>query len=872
VSFTIREYSFFALSLLAAVWFFVAYPSQDPRSVAELSVDRSTIEQKASDWLKSMGHEVQNYDQHSRFKANRRLLDSLQTSFGRSEVIERLRGKEILNIEPYFWEVSLESQTSGEGEPVEPPGSSREDLKIHLDEDGNILEFVSPASILSTQKVNRSAIAAIFGASKDSAATILSTYSDTLLSRHMQIDLQRDWEQKEPQENRKLSQFNSELKEGRIYRLSKQDIFKMAQFYLGQTGWDSSELIADTVQLNRTNSVNTATATFNLSRPILEQELSLDVNFTATGALQRITSTYNQTSGGPDNDQGLWSVLRHALIILFVLGGVVLFFFRIRAGAIDTKPALVVSIVSGLAVSVMVLLFMIAELDVFSGNTQWSQNIQVLVMAGLAGAGSSLAFFVFFAIGDSINRQHWPQKLNIYDYLRQGMIFNKPIGFMLVRSVMTAFVLAGLWTLLLWLFPQFYFNIGNVFLHEITAWPPLHVALSNALVSLCIVLGIFLVLGGQTFAQTKNKLFSSILMVIACGIAVPFTGSFGPLFYEFIIAAGVGLAMVLIYLQWDFLTLFLSHFLFLGLIKTTSGWIVSGSMDTYIFVSLILLMAFLMGGGLVAIARGKEETVLSQYVPEYVEELAQEQRIRQELEIAREVQQSFLPIRTPEFDQLELAAICKPAYETGGDYYDFIPLDKNRVAVTIGDVSGKGIQAAFYMTFVKGILHSLCRELDSPAEILKKTNRLFWENAPRGTFISLVYGIVDLEEQTFHFARAGHNPVIRVNANNGSVEELQPKGLGIGLTKDYSFDQNIEEVKLDLSGDDLLILYTDGIVEALNENHIFYGTHRLNNLLNKNKQMSAAEILDLLSEDVRSFIGNAKQHDDMTMLIMKLKH
>jgi len=285
---------------------------------------------------------------------------------------------------------------------------------------------------------------------------------------------------------------------------------------------------------------------------------------------------------------------------------------------------------------------------------------------------------------------------------------------------------------------------------------------------------------------------------------------------------------------------------------------------------VVLMGAFLVGGFL-AIAKGKEQKVLSRYVPSYVEELAQEQRIKQELQIAREVQQSFLPVQTPEFEHFELAGICKPAYETGGDYYDFMQLDDKRVAVAIGDVSGKGIQAAFYMTFIKGILHSLCREIESPAEVLKKTNRLFCDNAQRGTFISLVYGIIDLEEQTFRFARAGHNPIIRMNGANDKVDELQPKGIGLGLTKSEAFDDNIEELELNLDQEDVLVLYTDGIVEALNEAHVFYGSKRLNSKLRSNKQRTAAEILKEISEDVRSFIGEAKQHDDMTMVVMKCK-
>nr|WP_286670536.1 PP2C family protein-serine/threonine phosphatase [Fodinibius salsisoli] len=269
--------------------------------------------------------------------------------------------------------------------------------------------------------------------------------------------------------------------------------------------------------------------------------------------------------------------------------------------------------------------------------------------------------------------------------------------------------------------------------------------------------------------------------------------------------------------------------------------------------------------------RGKEEKVLSRFVPDYVDELAQEERIKQELRIARNVQESFLPVRTPEFEHLELAGICKPAYETGGDYYDFIQLDDHRLAVAIGDVSGKGIQAAFYMTFVKGVLHSLCREIESPVELLKKANRLFCDNAPRGIFISLAYGIVDLKKKEFRFARAGHNPILRLDTHKETIEELQPGGIGIGLTTGRSFDDNIEEMKVELTKNDALILYTDGIVEALNENQTFYGTYRLNNLLAKHGDSSAEDLLQVLSDDLNTYIGSAKQHDDMTVVIMKMK-
>jgi len=881
VNLSSREYLFFAVGLLAAVWFFVGYPSQDPRYIIKLETNKASIEKKAISRFESLGYESSKYRVRTSFEANQKLLDSLQASLGRDQMIEYFKNNEVANIEPYYWEVRFQkvakedqsfSLSSGDNDEQNNSNQPNEDaIKVRFDPEGHFLEFVNNKDIMPLKVVNRSAIASAFSANKDSVTSLLAQYNDSALTQKLIVDLGHNFHPETESPERELRQLSHRLGGRGPFLLSEKDMFQMASFYLSKTGWKQSELVRDSVQLGRINGLNTTTARFQMAKPKLDQQLYLNVKITATGGLLNISSAYNPRTQSSSTFQELVPLLRNALIFLFCLAGVIIFFFRIRARAIDSKPALVVAILSGIAVSVIVLLNALPQLNLFSASTNWTLTIAIMIGAGIGGAGTSLAMFVFFAIGDSITRQHWSQKLDMYDYLRQGMLYNKPIGAMLIRSIFLGFILAGLWTLMLWLFPNFYIEIRDVFQQGKAAWPSAYVFLISGLVSLIYILGIFLVLGGQVYAMSRNKITTSIILVLACMIVVPITGHYGPFWVESIIAGVVGIVLTLIYLRWDFLTLWLSHFLFLGLVLTASGWTVSHSMDGYIFLIFLGFMAFLLIVGFLAISRGKEEQVLSRYVPQYVEELAQEERIKQELQIAREVQQSFLPVRTPQFDRLELAAICKPAYETGGDYYDFIPLDENRVAVTIGDVSGKGIQAAFYMTFIKGILHSLCRESDSPAEILKKTNRLFCDNAPRGIFISLVYGIIDLEDKVFHFARAGHNPIIRMNTQNKKVEELQPEGIGIGLTKSEIFDQNIEEVRLELAPNDVLVLYTDGIVEALNENHKFYGTHRLNNLLNRNKDRTAADLLDNVSKDIRTFIGEAKQHDDMTMMVMKLK-
>lgn len=876
---TVKRNIFFVLGLIAAVWFFVGYPSQDPRSIIDIAqTDQKIIEQKAIEQLDSLGINYSDYQVDVQFYSNQELLESLQYTLGRDEMISRFRQADYPNLKIYYWDVQIDFESEAESrvenakEATEESASESKTqgtIRMHFSPAGEFLELAGIDKVLSAHSANKSALAATFGTHHNKAYQVLSSYSDEFLARQLFIDLQQNWKQYDLSDDQQLLELEKSLDQQQSFRLSSQDVFDMAKYHLRQTGWDFSDLAQDTVQLGRMNGQNTAIAQFNSADSLLGQDLSFEVHLTSTGGLVGINSDY--AASLDDSNRQIWSTIRGALLFLFGLAGVIVFFFRIRARAIDTQPALVVAVISGLAISLVILLGNIPDNSFFTADGSWTQGIELIVRTGLAGAAISMAYFVFFAIGDSITRQHWSQKLTMYDYIRQGMFFNKPVGFMLVQSVALAFILAGVWTIILWLFPQISFHIHNeVFVSQQAAWSPIYLGLSNGIFSLGLVIGAFLVLGGQAFAQTKNKIIASVLMMLACGVVVPYSGYLEANGFQFVAGTILGISMVFIYLKWDFLTLLISHYLFSIITTTTTGWVVAESPDTSIFISALVLTGIVLVCGIAAISFGKEEKVLSRYVPDYVEELAQEHRIKQELQIARDVQQSFLPIETPHLQKMELAAICKPAYETGGDYYDFVQLDDHRIAVTIGDVSGKGIQAAFYMTFIKGILHSLCREIESPAEILKKVNRLFYDNAQRGTFISLVYGIIDLQKNTFRFARAGHNPVLRVGSNNGSFEELKPKGIGIGLSKD-SFDDQLEEVELSLKGSDVLILYTDGIVEALSESKKFYGSKRLNKMIKKYVSQSAKNILNSLAKDIRTFTGSARQHDDMTMMVIKLK-
>jgi serine phosphatase RsbU (regulator of sigma subunit) len=250
-----------------------------------------------------------------------------------------------------------------------------------------------------------------------------------------------------------------------------------------------------------------------------------------------------------------------------------------------------------------------------------------------------------------------------------------------------------------------------------------------------------------------------------------------------------------------------------------------------------------------------------------IEESLERERLRQELMVAREMQQRLLPRKFPEHEAMEVTAISEPSLEVGGDYFDFVRLEKDRVGVVIGDVSGKGVSAAFYMAEVKGIFQSLSKITKSPRELLIRANQTLMENLERKAFISVLYAIYDPTASTVTLARAGHCPMIRIS---GAEHELiRPNGLGLGLTEGDLFETSTEERTLRLRHGDVCIFYTDGITEARNTEGEEFGYERLVNLAREIHAFSAREIQDRILSEIRAYCGKAGFEDDLTLVVVK---
>ncbi len=252
-------------------------------------------------------------------------------------------------------------------------------------------------------------------------------------------------------------------------------------------------------------------------------------------------------------------------------------------------------------------------------------------------------------------------------------------------------------------------------------------------------------------------------------------------------------------------------------------------------------------------------------------EQAERQRLEEELRIARQIQMSLLPAddrgRLP---GLRVAALCLPAAEVGGDYYDLLPLGDTRMGVLVADVSGKGTSAALYMAELKGLVLSLSRIYESPAQLLAEANRILSSNMDSRTFVTMTYAVVDIAARRMRYARAGHNPVIQLEAKSRTTRVLAPSGLGLGLDPGERFEQILEEAEVPLTPGDVFLFFTDGLSEAMNAGAELFGEGRLRRVLEESGGLGSEEMKERILDEVRLFVGEAAPHDDMTLVVLKV--
>jgi len=512
------------------------------------------------------------------------------------------------------------------------------------------------------------------------------------------------------------------------------------------------------------------------------------------------------------------------------------------------------------------------------GNLAFLNTKVILVLTNGLIVYFFLALLVFatWSVGESYARSLWPEKLRGIDSFINAHIFSIQSGSSLgkgwVLGIGASFFYIAAAILLNQPYANLFINTSRS-LEIFTGFAPAASVVLDSMSSAMIasIVTVFFVIN-ISYQRWKKKWLSIVLTGIVTVFAFVISET-PPSLNNFTIGLVkdflFGCFIAYLYFKFDLLTI-ASMFFTSGMISRSLA-LVSSDNSFYQFNFLLISVAFLVIPIIYIVSRlRKEEYVLESYgLPSHVQRISERERLRKELEIAAKVQLSLLPKEEPKIPGYDIAAISIPAIEAGGDYFDFVKLSGSKLGVAIGDVSGKGVGAAIYMTLTKGILQAHAEEDTSPKNVLAKVNRLLYKTIEKNSFVSMFYAILDVNQHKMIYSRAGHNPGILTSQQSGGTKLLLSKGMALGLEEGHIFSATLNEEEFSINQGDVFVLYTDGFTEAMNERHDQFGEDRLISLIEKNRNLSSRELINLVIKEVDKFVDNFPQHDDMTMVVVK---
>ena len=264
-----------------------------------------------------------------------------------------------------------------------------------------------------------------------------------------------------------------------------------------------------------------------------------------------------------------------------------------------------------------------------------------------------------------------------------------------------------------------------------------------------------------------------------------------------------------------------------------------------------------------------EQSAFALYNAIIYSEANEKKRLDHDLQIARDIQRILLPSKPPAIEGFDIAGINYAARQVSGDYFDYIRVDDDRLGVVIADVSGKGVPASLIMAICRSVLRAEARLAQSPAEVLRKVNRQLYPDIKEDMFISMAYLILDHKNNHVTLSRGGHDAPLLYRAASGEVEVLKPPGMALGIDSGDVFDRITGDLSVPLERDDCLLLYTDGVTEALDAHGNEFGPERMIRSLRASAREGAQGVINRLTADVRHFVGGHPQHDDITLIVVR---
>jgi Stage II sporulation protein E (SpoIIE) len=555
-------------------------------------------------------------------------------------------------------------------------------------------------------------------------------------------------------------------------------------------------------------------------------------------------------------------------VLLLIL--LVMFLKKYHAGEVGVGTAsFLFAAVLLLAVTLDLIIAPSAAYGSNVGSIDAAQNAYAIAGFKILFIDIPLAVLVFlaWAVGESYARERWGERLASFDAILRRDPINATVGKSLLTGVLTAPAVAAA-TLLLGFVPVllgFAYPIRGTGTMMILflGGPPAAVlaalgqAVATALVAILFVLA---------FAHRRRMLWLGIIIAAALvaigGISDP---PIGPLEPRLLFGWGAGLAAIGVFLGWDLLAaataLFLGSLLSMALpLLSVSG----GSLSQQIILSIVVPALIAVGLGVAGLMTRREVVYSYEDLAPHVKRIVERERVKAEIDAANRIQAALLPLDAPSFAGATVSSHYRAATEIGGDYFDFLKLSTGDIGIAFGDVSGHGLTSGIVMAMAKSALLVQVDYEHSPRAVLDVLNEVVMKTSPKRTMMTFFFGVLDPRAQTLRFSSAGHLDPYVYRSATGKVEALSSWGFPLGVKRREPYR---EHTVVFLPGD-RLVLYSDGLIEAIDDDGNPFGFERFEQVILSNGHLAADDIKKALLAAVRKFTRNRPPEDDQTLVVV----
>lgn len=567
------------------------------------------------------------------------------------------------------------------------------------------------------------------------------------------------------------------------------------------------------------------------------------------------------------------TLLRYGTIFLLLFSLIGIFLKKYHAGEVGVETA---ALLFGLVI-LLALLFSLLSMRSMSEFIQMGNMDAPTTM--LAFAAFKLLFndipfavlvFLTWSLGESYARERWGDRLAAFDALLRRDPVNATVGRSVLRGLLYSPLVAAAALIPAWIGVQAGAaapTAGDGTGVMLALGGPMALPVFSAIDSLSVP--VIAILFFTAYFHRRRMLTVGVVLAVAVGVALTtLAPPIGPMPNAILLGFGGVLACVLIFLAEDLMAVSVASFgacmtIGAGPLLLVSEGAARRGIAAGLFIPLAALLLYAVAG----LATRRESTFHAIDLAPHVRRIIERERVKAEIDAANRIQAALLPSSPPQIDGAEVASHYRSATEIGGDYFDFLPLPEGRIGLAFGDVSGHGLTSGIVMSMAKAALLVQIGYDTAPKRVMEVLNDIVMKTAPRRILMTFFFGVLDADGRTLRFSSAGHLDPYVYRASDRSLESLSEWGFPLGVRRRDPF----REATVTFEPGDRLILYSDGLIEAIDDDGVPYGFDRFERVLLDHCEGDAEEIKRSILQSVKKFTNNRPPEDDQTLVVISFE-